>query len=102
MGASSEAAAALDGFGHVGRADGRGFAHVRDCTRDFQDPMVAAGRQAEPLDGALQQFAAGRVGKFMGQTGINVMTRLMGLILAAIAVEVMSDGLLKLFPALAR
>jgi len=44
--------------------------------------------------------AAGRIGKFMGQTGINVMTRLMGLILAAIAVEVMSDGLVKLFPAL--
>ena len=36
----------------------------------------------------------------MGQTGINVMTRLMGLILAAIAVEVMSDGLVKLFPVL--
>ena len=48
----------------------------------------------------LSLSAAGRVGKFMGQTGINVMTRLMGLILAAIAVEVMSDGLLKLFPAL--
>ncbi len=46
--------------------------------------------------------AAGRIGRFMGQTGINVMTRLMGLILAAIAVEVMSDGLVKLFPALAR
>ncbi|MFB0936100.1 MAG: MarC family protein [Propionivibrio sp.] len=46
--------------------------------------------------------AAGRIGRFMGQTGINVMTRLMGLILAAIAVEVMSDGLIKLFPALAR
>ena len=44
--------------------------------------------------------AAGRIGRFMGQTGINVMTRLMGLILAAIAVEVMADGLIKLFPAL--
>ena len=44
--------------------------------------------------------AAGRIGRFMGQTGINVMTRLMGLILAAIAIEVMSDGLVKLFPAL--
>ena len=44
--------------------------------------------------------AAGRVGRVLGQTGINVMTRLMGLILAAIAVEVMSDGLVKLFPAL--
>ncbi|MGE5386685.1 MAG: MarC family protein [Betaproteobacteria bacterium] len=46
--------------------------------------------------------AATWVGKVMGQTGINVMTRLMGLILAAIAVEVMSDGLIKLFPILAR
>lgn len=45
--------------------------------------------------------AAGRIGKVLGQTGINVMTRLMGLILAAIAVEVMSHGLLELFPALA-
>ena len=49
---------------------------------------------------ALALSAAGRIGKFMGQTGINVMTRLMGLILAAIAIEVMSDGLIKLFPAL--
>ena len=31
---------------------------------------------------------------------INVMTRLMGLILAALAVEVMADGLGKLFPLL--
>ena len=44
--------------------------------------------------------AAGRIGRVLGQTRINVMTRLMGLILAAIAVEVMSDGLIKLFPAL--
>jgi multiple antibiotic resistance protein len=44
--------------------------------------------------------AAQRIGKFLGQTGINVMTRLMGLILAAIAVEVMADGLNKLFPVL--
>jgi multiple antibiotic resistance protein len=43
---------------------------------------------------------ASRIAHFMGQTGINVMTRLMGLILAAIAVEVMSDGLIKLFPVL--
>ena len=49
----------------------------------------------------LSLSAAGKIGKFMGQTGINVMTRLMGLILAAIAVEVMSDGLIKLFPILA-
>lgn len=40
------------------------------------------------------------IARVLGKTGINVMTRLMGLILAALAVEVMSDGLLKLFPAL--
>ena len=46
-------------------------------------------------------FAAARpIARFLGQTGINVMTRLMGLILAALAVEVMAAGLSKLFPAL--
>jgi multiple antibiotic resistance protein len=40
------------------------------------------------------------IARFLGKTGINVMTRLMGLILAALAVEVMALGLLKLFPAL--
>jgi len=43
-----------------------------------------------------------RIAKAIGQTGIQVMTRLMGLLLAALAVEVMSDGLTKLFPGLAR
>jgi len=41
------------------------------------------------------------IARVLGKTGINVMTRLMGLILAALAVEVMATGLTKLFPALA-
>ena len=41
------------------------------------------------------------IARVLGKTGISVMTRLMGLILAALAVEVMADGLTKLFPALA-
>jgi multiple antibiotic resistance protein len=46
-------------------------------------------------------FAAAKpIARFLGQTGINVMTRLMGLILAALSVEVMTAGLIKLFPAL--
>lgn len=45
--------------------------------------------------------ASGRIAKLLGQTGINIMTRLMGLILAALAVEIMADGLGKLFPVLA-
>ncbi len=45
--------------------------------------------------------ASGRISRALGRTGINVMTRLMGLILAALAVEIMADGLIKLFPGLA-
>jgi multiple antibiotic resistance protein len=45
--------------------------------------------------------ASGRIAKVLGRTGINVMTRLMGLILAAMAVELLADGLAKLFPILA-
>jgi len=42
------------------------------------------------------------IARVLGKTGINVMTRLMGLILAALAIEVMAGGLLKLFPILGR
>jgi multiple antibiotic resistance protein len=42
------------------------------------------------------------IARVLGNTGIKVMTRLMGLILAALAVEVMASGLLKLFPGLGR
>jgi multiple antibiotic resistance protein len=45
--------------------------------------------------------ASGRIAKVLGTTGINVMTRLMGLILAAMAVELLADGLVQLFPVLA-
>ncbi|MFO1287142.1 MAG: MarC family protein [Rubrivivax sp.] len=45
--------------------------------------------------------ASDRIAKVIGRTGINVMTRLMGLILAAMAVELLADGLTKLFPVLA-
>jgi multiple antibiotic resistance protein len=55
---------------------------------------------------ALATFAclslAQPIARVLGKTGINVMTRLMGLILAALAVEVMADGLMKLFPALGK
>ena len=43
---------------------------------------------------------SGRIARAIGPTGINVMTRIMGLLLAALAVEVMSEGLSKLFPGL--
>ena len=40
------------------------------------------------------------VGERMGTTGLNIATRILGLILAAIAIETMADGLKGLFPAL--
>jgi multiple antibiotic resistance protein len=40
-------------------------------------------------------------GRRLGKVGINVFTRLMGLILAAIAVEFVANGVRGLFPALA-
>ncbi len=43
---------------------------------------------------------SGRIARIIGRTGISVMTRLMGLILAALAVEIMADGLIQLFPVL--
>jgi multiple antibiotic resistance protein len=54
------------------------------------------------LSVALCFSLSGPIARFLGKTGINVMTRLMGLILAALAVEVMADGLVKLFPSLGR
>ena len=52
------------------------------------------------LAAALCFALADPIARVLGKTGINVMTRLMGLILAALAVEVMALGLLKLFPGL--
>jgi len=41
------------------------------------------------------------LGRILGRTGINIFTRLMGLILAAVAVEYIVVGLLEVFPGLA-
>lgn len=43
---------------------------------------------------------AAAIGKFLGHIGLNIINRLFGLILAAIAVEIMANGLKALFPAL--
>jgi multiple antibiotic resistance protein len=43
---------------------------------------------------------ADAVGQRLGTTGLNIATRLLGLLLAAIAIETMADGLKALFPGL--
>lgn len=45
--------------------------------------------------------AAHRMAPRLGQTGLNIATRLLGLLLAAIAIQTMAEGLRELFPGLA-
>ena len=47
-------------------------------------------------------LSASKVAEVMGRTGMNVVTRVMGLILASIAVEFIAKGLVSLFPVLGK
>jgi multiple antibiotic resistance protein len=40
------------------------------------------------------------IGRALGPIGLNILNRLFGLILSAIAVEIMANGLRELFPVL--
>ncbi|HWQ37524.1 MAG TPA: MarC family protein [Burkholderiales bacterium] len=48
----------------------------------------------------LTLISANRISERLGQTGINIITRVMGLIIAAIAIEFIYKGLVELFPKL--
>ncbi len=61
--------------------------------------LVGYGVVAALVIAAAFRAAEGIAG-LIGKTGINIMTRLMGLLIAALSVELMSEGLLKLFPGL--
>lgn len=70
-------------------------------TRHWWEQAVLVGYGVVVGLAAFAVFSmAGRIARVLGQTGINIMTRLMGLILAALAVELLADGLTKLFPIL--
>jgi multiple antibiotic resistance protein len=77
--------------------------------------VIIAAHQSDSFTGHLQMlipigvvavaawatfFVAIRVARRLGTTGINIITRLMGLILAAVAVEFVYRGLIQLFPRL--
>ena len=70
-------------------------------TRTFAEHAVLVGYGIVIGLATFVVFSASqRIARLLGSTGINVMTRLMGLILAAMAVELLADGLIKIFPAL--
>ena len=46
-------------------------------------------------------YLAEPIGKALGVTGLNIATRIMGLILASIGVQMIAQGLIKLLPGLA-
>lgn len=43
-------------------------------------------------------MAAGRISRFLGETGLNILSRIMGMLLAAVAIEILVNGLRALFP----
>ena len=46
----------------------------------------------------LSLMAAGRISRFLGDTGLNILSRIMGMLLAAVAVEILVSGLRTIFP----
>lgn len=45
-------------------------------------------------------MTAGKISRFLGDTGLNIMSRVMGMLLAAVAVEIFLGGLRAIFPQL--
>lgn len=46
----------------------------------------------------LALMAAGRISRLLGETGLNIMSRIMGMLLAAVSIEIIVSGLRTLFP----
>ena len=43
-------------------------------------------------------MASGRISRLLGDTGLNIMSRIMGMLLAAVSIEIIVNGLRTLFP----
>jgi len=68
----------------------------------LQDKLLLAGSiVAVALVALISLHLAKPIGKALGVTGLNIATRIMGLILASIGVQMIAQGLLKLLPGLA-
>ena len=69
--------------------------HVSDYA-----PLIGSGVVIAALVWLTLQMAQ-PIARFMGRTGINIATRIMGLLVAAVAVEFIVEGLKTMLPALA-
>lgn len=49
----------------------------------------------------LALMAAGRLSRLLGDTGLNIISRIMGMLLAAVAIEILVSGIRTIFPSLA-
>lgn len=74
------------------------YAHKAHTLLDKAALVIAALLVAASVATAL--YLAERIAHRLGRTGINIATRIMGLILSAVAVEFIADGLVQLFPKL--
>ncbi|MDO4441369.1 MAG: MarC family protein [Moraxella sp.] len=63
--------------------------------------MILASGLAISLFCYVCLMGAGKISKALGNTGLNVINRVMGIILAALSIEIMVSGLRTLFPQLA-
>jgi len=67
---------------------------------DVANLMVSGILVAMVCYGALTM--ATPISRVLGKTGINIVNRVMGMLLAALSVEIMVDGIYRLFPHLVR
>jgi multiple antibiotic resistance protein len=72
------------------------YAHKAQTPLDFAALVISAVLVACAVAVAL--YLAEPIAKKLGRTGINIATRIMGLILAAVAVEFIAGGIFQLLP----
>lgn len=88
----------LAGAGSISTA----ILYAHNATSPFQTCVLVAISLLIGASVWLVLRAANRIGAVLGTTGINIMTRLMGLILAAVAVKFVTAGIGVLLPGLAK
>ena len=74
---------------------------IGDATHGVNRLMLSVGILVIAFVVWITMRLAAPIGEKLGMTGLNIATRIMGLLLAAIGIQMMALGLIKLFPGLA-